>query len=263
MKKFLRFFISKQFLLNIAAIVLVWVLIIWIQSMYLDSFTNHDEEIAVPSFYQIHQDDLAEFTSGKDIKYTIVDSVFMDDWPKGTVCWQYPQPTDSTGMNVKPGREIQLSVVRTLPQMIAMPKVVDMSQRMAETTLQSLGLRTTVSYQPAVEGKGFVLKQLYNGQPIPVGQPIPKGTRIELVVAKGKTGEVTALPDLKGLTINEAKQRLLNLTLSLHVECETCETEEDEGNAIIINQSPNGGANANVSAGTTVTVWATKSGGTQ
>ena len=256
MKKFLRFFISKQFILNVLAIILVWGLIIFFQNMYLDSFTRHGEEISVPSFYKIHQDDLAEFTNGKEISYEIVDSVFMDDWPKGTICWQYPQPTDSTGMHVKPGREIQLSVVRVLPQMIKMPKVVFMSKRMAETTLESLGLRTKVSYQPASEGPGFVLKQLYNGTPVPVGQEIPKGTRIELVVSQGKSGETSALPDLKGLTINQARERLLNLTLSIHVECDC--TEEEQGEAIIINQSPNGGANANVSAGTTVTVWATK-----
>lgn len=258
MKKFFRFFISRQFLFNLVAILILWAIIIFGEKWYLDSFTRHGEEIAVPSFYEIHQDDLDQFIEGKEISYEIVDSVFLDGWPKGTVCWQYPRPSDSTGMTVKPGRKVQLSVVRTLPQMISMPNVVDMSKRMAETTLESLGLRTKVSYQPAVEGKGFVLKQMYNGINIPVGQPVPKGTRIELVVAQGQTGELSALPDLRGLTINEAKERLLNLTLSLHVECENCIDEADQGTAVIVNQSPNGGANVNVSAGTTVTVWASK-----
>jgi len=136
--------------------------------------------------------------------------------------------------------------------------VVDMSKRMAETTLASLGLRTTVTYKPHPAGKDFVMEQLINGKPIPPGTMIPKGTRIELVVAKGNTGESTPLPSLIGLTILQAQERLQSLTLSLHIECTTCLTEADFANALIGSQSPDGGEGVNVAAGSTITVWATK-----
>ena len=258
MKKFFRFLISKQFLINIGAIILLWIIIVVAELWYLKSSTSFGEKIEVPTFYKIHMDDLDEFIGDRDIKYTIQDSVYMDDWPKGTVCWQYPKPTDSSGMYVKSGREILLSVVPINPQMIKMPDVVDMSQRMAESSLQTIGIRTKVSYEPAIEGKGFVLKQLYNGQEIPPGKSIPKGSRIELVVSQGRTGETTSLPNLVGLTISEARERLSNLTLSLYPDCATCSTEEEVLNAVITSQNPAGGEGVNVSAGTTVTVWATK-----
>ena len=146
MKKILRFFISKQFLLNIVAIIIVWILVVVVESYYLKSSTNFGEKIEVPTFYKIHVDDLDEFVTGKNITYTIQDSVYIDGWPKGTVCWQYPKPTDSSGMYVKSGREILLSVVPVNPQMVKMPKVVDMSQRMAENTLNAMGIRTKISY---------------------------------------------------------------------------------------------------------------------
>lgn len=258
MKKFFRFFVSKQFLINVGAIILVWIIIIFAETTYLKSHTNFGEKIEVPTFYKIHIDDLDEFVGDKGIKYTIQDSVYMDDWPKGTVCWQYPRPTDSSGMYVKSGREILLSVVPLNPQMIKMPDVVDMSKRMAESSLEAIGIRTKISYEPASEGKGFVLKQLYNGQPIPPGTAIPKGTRVELVVAQGQTGETSSLPNLVGLTISQAKERLSNLTLSLYPDCQTCQTEADFMNAVITNQNPAGGEGVNVSAGTTITVWASK-----
>ena len=261
MKKFFRFFISKQFLLNLAGIILAWVLVVWIESLYLDSHTNHGQKIEVPSFYKIHMDDLDEFIAGKNIKYEIQDSVYLDDWPKGTVCWQYPRPTDSTGMYVKEDRVISLSVVPIRPKMIAMPKVVDMSKRMAENILSSLGIRTKISYEANPIGPDFVLKQLYKGQPIEPGMFVPKGSRIELVVSKGNSGEATPLPNLVGLTIKEARERLATLTLSIYPECETCLTEEDFENAVILSQSPAGGENVNVSAGSTITVWGVKSGG--
>ncbi|WP_070138030.1 PASTA domain-containing protein [Crocinitomix algicola] len=258
MKKFFQFFISKQFLYNLIAIAIVWAVIIFAEMAYLKSSTNFGEKIEVPTFYKIHMDDLDEFISGKNITYTIQDSVYMDDWPKGTVCWQYPKPTDSSGMSVKSGREILLSVVPINPQMIKMPKVTDMSQRMAESSLEAIGLRTKVSYQPASEGKGFVLKQTFKGKEIKPGTALPKGSRIELVVAQGSNGAATSLPNLVGLTISQAKERLSNLTLSLYTDCMTCETETDFANAVITEQNPRGGEGVSIAAGSTITVWATK-----
>lgn len=258
MKKFFRFLISRRYLKHILFILLVWALIIFVESWYLKSHTNFGEAIDVPSFYKVHADDLDQFISGKGISYEIKDSVYLDDWPKGTVCWQYPRPTDSTGMRVKPGRKIQLSIVPSSPKMVSVPKVVDMSKRMAQTTLEALGFRTTVSFKPAPEGKDFVLAQLYEGKPIVAGVQIPKGSRIELVVAKGNTGETSPLPNLIGLTISQARERLATLTLALHPECEGCLTESDFNNAVITNQNPAGGEGVNVSAGATITVWATK-----
>jgi len=245
-------------LFNVLAILIVWTIIIVAESFYLKSHTSFGEKIEVPAFYRVHMDDLDELIQGKNITYKIQDSVYIDDWPKGTVCWQYPKPTDSSGMYVKNGREILLSVVPINPQMIKMPNVVDKSKRIAESNLESIGIRTKVSYQPAIEGKGFVLKQLYNGEPIKEGTSIPKGSRVELVVAQGKTGETSSLPNLIGLTISEARDRLSNLTLSLFPNCETCNSEEDFLSAIISDQNPKGGEGVNVAAGTTITVWAAK-----
>jgi len=263
MKKFFRFFISKQFLLNLIGIVAAWAILIWVVFASLKSHTNWNEEVAVPSFYGVHMDDLDLMVKDSKIKYEIQDSVYLDDWPKGTVCWQHPRPTDSTGMYVKEGRTILLSVVPLKPQMVAVPKLAgEMSKRMAETTLSSYGLKSKVTYAPSPSGKGFVMEQKYNGKNIPAGTKIPKGSRIELVVSKGNTGEATALPNLVGLTIFEAQQRLLTLTVSTHVEYdESIVTEEDRMKAVITNQSPAGGENVTVAAGTTVTLWATKNSG--
>lgn len=206
-------------------------------------------------------DDLDEFVKDKGLEYEIVDSVYLDDWPKGTVCWQYPRPTDSTGMGIKQGRTIQLSVVPMSPKMICMTNVVDMSKRMGETTLNALGIRTKVSYKPNPAGSGFIMEQLYNGSRIDSGTFIPKGSRVELVVAKGKTGEATPLPNVVGFTIFEAQQRFSSLALSVFPECDNCTTEEEIMNAVITRQSPVGGETVQVAAGTTVTLWATYGSG--
>lgn len=263
MKKFFRFFISKQFLLNLAGIIVAWVILIWVVFASLKSHTNWNEEVAVPSFYGVHMDDLDLIVRDSEIDYEIQDSVYLEGWPKGTVCWQHPRPTDSTGMFVKEGRTILLSVVPLKPPMVAVPDLAgNMSKRMAETTLSSYGLKTKITYAPSPDGKGQVMEQKCNGRSIPAGTKVPKGTRIELVVSKGSSGEATALPNLVGLTIFEAQQRLLTLTVSPYFELdESVVTEEDRMKAIITNQSPAGGDNVTVAAGTTVTLWATKNTG--
>ena len=258
MMKFLRFFKSKKFIFNLIAIGIVWLIVIFGTKLYLSSHTNFGEKIVVPSFYKLHVDDLDEFISDKNIKIEIVDSVFMEGWPKGTVCWQHPMPSDSTGEFVKSGRLIQLSIVPTKPKMIKVPDVTEKSKRMAETQLESLGLRTRITYEPSVIGSGFVLAQKINGKDFKLGTVVPIGTVINIIVARGGQGESTALPNLVGLTITQAKERLLNLTLSLHHECETCITAQELENAVIVKQSPNGGMETSVAAGTIVTVWAEK-----
>lgn len=258
MMKFFRFFKSKKFILNLIAILIVWLIVIFGTKSYLNSYTSFGEKIEVPVFFKIHADDLDEFISGKNITYEIVDSIYLDGWPKGTVCWQHPMPSDLTGENVKNGRVIQLSIVPTKPRMIVVPKVDGKSKRIAESQLESLGLRAKITYEASTIGSGFVLKQKVNGKEFREGILVPKGTVIDLVVAKGGGGEATQLPNLIGLTISQAKERLLNLTLTLHHECLSCVNESDITNAVITSQSPSGGEEVSVAAGTTVTVWAEK-----
>ena len=202
-------------------------------------------------------DDLDEFVKDKNLNYKIVDSVYLDDWPKGTVCWQYPRPTDSSGMGIKENRVIELSVVPMSPTMVCIPKLVSRSKRMGETILESLGIKTKISYKPHPYGPGDILEALYNGHPIDSGTFIPKGSRIELVVSKGNSGEATPLPNVVGLTIKEAKDRFATLSLSIHIEVDGV-PEDQIMNAVISRQNPGGGENVTVAAGTTVTVWAAK-----
>lgn len=253
MIKYFKFLLSKKFIYNLIAIALVWIIIVFGTQYYLKSHTNFGQKIEVPSLYKIHYDELGELMKSKGLEYEIVDSIYMDGWPKGTVCWQYPMPTDSTKEFVKTGRIIQVSIIPNNPKMIVIPNVKDKSKRMAESLLESIGLRTKISYKPSNVGPGFVMEQLFNGKPVKENQSIPKGSVVEIVVAKGNGGAMTQLPNLVGLTISQAKTRLLNLNISIHPECPNC---SDIETAIIISQSPVGGEDAKVAAGSIVTVWA-------
>ena len=141
MRKVLNFIFSKKFIYNIIAIVLVWVIVVIGTTIYLKNHTSFGQKIEVPSLYEIHADELPELMAAKGLNFEVVDSVYVDGWPKGTVCWQYPRPTDSTAEYVKGGRVIQVSIVPFKPKMIKIPGVIDKSKRMAESQLESIGFR--------------------------------------------------------------------------------------------------------------------------
>ncbi|MCB0478844.1 MAG: PASTA domain-containing protein [Crocinitomicaceae bacterium] len=259
MKKYLKFFIGKVFLINLLVLIVVWIAIVWIEMAYLDSFTRHGQKIEVPNFYGVHKDALDDLVAGKNIQYEIVDSVYTTDFPPGVVIFQYPEPTDSTDVYMKEGRIIKLRLSKRT-KLVVMPRLNGkVSKRIAESLLESKGLTYTIDYKldPSVSGEGQVLQQLYKGEPIDSGVLIPIGSKIQLIVSKGLGGEEVNLPDFTGMTFSKVKQ--LSGSFSVKVmECSNCITEEDKANARVVKQLPLGGDGMTILSGTTLEVWLEK-----
>lgn len=253
MKTFLRFLISRQFLINLALVIVLWVVIVWGFFSYIESYGRFGEKIKVPDFVGLHIHDIDDFVKDKGIDYEVIDSVYVDDLPKGTVIKQIPLPTDSTGVFVKEGRKIKLSVVPLNERMVDVPDFRSKSKAMSEILMEIIGISAKIEFQPDEAGKDFVIDQKYKGKHIPPGTKIPKGTKITLVVSKGKSGTLEVVPSLNGLTLQEAQNKISTQALTIYHECNDCVSPEDLLTAKVVKQSP--GATAEVSAGSTLTVW--------
>lgn len=105
---------------------------------------------------------------------------------------------------VKNGRTIFLTVNKAEPPLTPMPNLMNLSFRSAEMILKSnkLVLGDT-SYKPDI-AKGAVLEQLYKGQPIRPGQMVPQGSRIDLVIGDGLGNTELNIPDVIGMSYEEA-----------------------------------------------------------
>jgi beta-lactam-binding protein with PASTA domain len=100
-----------------------------------------------------------------------------------------------------------------------------------------------------------VKEQKYKGKTIKAGERLRKGETVELILGQGSGGGMEPIPNLVGLTIDQANSRLGNVSLGLFVgSCEGCKNRKDSTLAIIYRQSPNGGGE--LSAGGEITVWA-------
>jgi eukaryotic-like serine/threonine-protein kinase len=255
-KKLGKFFISRKFLLNFVGIILFWIVLIWGTMRYFDSYTNHGQEIAVPNMISMNIADVPAILNGTDLKYEVIDSVYNPNLLEGTVVAQNPMPTDSTGMAVKEGRVIKLRVSKQT-RLVEVPYMVSKSRRFAESVLMAKGLRTRTTFVPSNEDQGSVISVKFKGKDLPKGAKLPINSVLELVVGQ-KTGSATVVvPDLMGLTINQAKSRLEGVGgLRIFPVYNDCYTTQDSLSAVIINQTPVAGDSSRIPVGSSITVFA-------
>ncbi|MCC5923078.1 MAG: PASTA domain-containing protein [Crocinitomicaceae bacterium] len=256
LKKWINFFKSRTFLINVGAIILFWVVLIWGTLGYFKSFTSHSEEVEVPNLINNNIEDLPLLLKNKPLRYEILDSIYHPNLVEGTIIYQDPLPTDSSGLSVKPDRLIKLRVSKQT-RLVEVPNVVSRSERFAVSSLNSRGLRVKVRYVPSIEEQGSVINQKYKGAPVQPKQKLPINSIIELEVGEKRGLDLVYVPNLIGFTIRDAQSRLESTgSLRLFATCSDCATQADSLNAIVISQSPVAGDSNKVSMGSTITVIA-------
>jgi len=259
LKKLGNFVWSKSFLINFASLILLYIILFNVVTCSLDSNTNHGVKIEVPNMVGKNSNDAKSLLAGTELNYLVLDSIYRPDLVAGTIVEQDPEATDSSSIYVKPGRTIKLRVSKRT-MLVEMPGLIDRSQRFAEGVLRNREFRYSIDYKPSREAHGAVISQLYQGKNIAEGAKLPIGSRIKLVVGRNEAGVPLELPNLYGLTIVEAKERvnsMLNMEFFVG-SCTGCITSADSSIARVYTQSPEYDEGAIVASGGSITVVATK-----
>lgn len=223
--------IRKSFLFNL---VIVLGLCAGLYALFFASlgwFTRHGEELKVPD------------VTGKDLKVALqqltqmgfdvqVDSAYDPSKKAFLILGQQPD----VGSVVKQGRTLFLTVNKTEPLQTAMPNLIGLSYRSAILILKSnrLVLGDT-SFKPDI-AKGAILEQTMNGVAVRPGQIISQGSVISLVIGDGLGETQMNVPDLIGMSYDEATTTLSASGLKVDAVWEGEIT--DSGSAIIYNQQP-------------------------
>jgi beta-lactam-binding protein with PASTA domain len=244
----IAFLRSRTFLKNILLLLILGVISFFVIQFWLASYTHHGENIPVPDLRGQKIAKLDAMLNEHDFHYTIVDSFYDPEKAAGTVLDQDP----AAKSKVKEGRMIYITINATTPPDVKMPDLVDVSFRQAEAILQSYGLMTgEIIYKPDL-AKNAVLEQRYKDKNIKAGTLIPKGSAIDLVLGDGLSENQISVPDLTGLTINEARAMLNHASLSIG----TINYEDNDSvNARIYRQSPEAGDDSYLPAGGNVDVY--------
>lgn len=161
------------------------------------------------------------------------DSIYVDTLARNAVLRQTPEADEV----VKKGRTVYLTVNRVIAPQVDMPNLVGFSIKSAETYLKVLGLRLGSIQMVPDQNKNVVIDQLVNGQPIAPGSKIPSGTLIHFLVGDGGASGGMFMPDLVGLTYEQAKAQLISLGLNLGVVTVNGSIV-DSASAFVFDQNP-------------------------
>ncbi len=230
------------------------VIISWIILCSLKFYTSPGDKVKVPDFRGIAVTELDKFAGEKGVDYMIIDSIFDPKGQKGIVIGQDPQPNAMA----KEGRTIYVTVSSTRPQLVKLPNLIDLSLKTAAATLETYGLKQgRIRY---LDGLPVVLRMQFNGADIKAGTMIEKGSVVELYVGRGLAGGDGRVPDLNGLTKEEAINILQSkgLTPGAVIFDGTFLTSADSAAAIVFKQSPTMGDSLQLKPGAFIDIYLRK-----
>jgi len=192
-------------------------------------------------------------TRARKLRFKVSDSVFISHEARGTVIDQNPAPN----FRVKENRTIFLTINAMNPERVSMPDVTGVSLRQARAIIETRGLEVgTLIYVPDI-ALNNVLRQQYKGEDIKPGEMVIRGEKIDLILGEGLSTRTTYVPDLLYLTLEEARNRILESSLNLGATLfdNTVETEEDSLDAFIWRQRPEYEIDIQIRLGSIIDLW--------
>ena len=168
--------------------------------LYLPWVTNHGEEIIVPNLDGMTLEEIETVLDARDLTYEVADCTYVNGQKPLTVVSQYPKQNAT----VKAGRKIFLTINTDMAPMVNLPDVIGRSENSAKNYLLGMGLMVAnTEYIPAIE-KNTVLKLKKSGLEITPNTELPKGSEITLVVGDGFGNTNVTVPDIVGMSYDEA-----------------------------------------------------------
>jgi beta-lactam-binding protein with PASTA domain len=232
MGKFTAYIKTKSFRNNLLTAIGTVIGILLIAFFSLRFYTKHGEGLEVP---QVKGLTLAQAVSKLEdlgLRYEI-DSVYVMDKPPGIVTDQDPDANTF----VKGNRTVYLTINTTQAPNVKFPDIENKTLREAQAILESYRLKLgDTTYKPDI-AKDWVLEAYFGGQLIKAGEILPTGSRINLTLGDGLGEEEIELPNLVGLTIDEAKFSLKGAKLIMGQITYDGQIT-DSANAVIVTQFP-------------------------
>lgn len=246
----LKYFKSREFFITLAILVgvavLAYVLLFFV---FLPYYTNHGEETEVPDVSKLKLDQAIAKFEEAGLRYEVADSLYLLQMEPLAVISQDP----IGGSKVKPGRRIYLTVNKVVAPTVKFPNVLSGTQYEAKLRLEGAGLVLgKVEFRP-YEFADLVLEASHKGKKIKEGDEISKGSKIDLVVGRGRGDAKVEIPDLVGQTSDAAIATLLRLGLSFGKM--TFDPASTKPQGTVARQYPNYAPGDSIHVGQEVDIW--------
>jgi beta-lactam-binding protein with PASTA domain len=232
---------------------LLLLLLLFLGSLSL--LTQHGKTMKIPAVAGMSYADAKKTLESQGFDVQVQqDSVYTDTIPPLRVVKQFPEADNL----VKVNRTVYLTLNRSQAPIVQMPNVVSMSLRNATMVLHQYGLRIGDTIFKPDFARNSVLDQQYKGASIKPGTQIQQGSSVTLVLGNGIGEASFIVPDLFGLTYQQAKARLDSSALIFGAVVRDPDVR-DTTEAYVYRQSPEQfneeGQPSRIHPGQTVDVW--------
>ncbi|MCS6795582.1 MAG: PASTA domain-containing protein [Raineya sp.] len=194
--------------------------------------TRHNETITVPNLIGVSLEGLEDKLKKAGFQLVVQDTIYDKNYRLNTIVEQRP----IAGTPVKEGRKIYVIITPKTTPKVKVPDLRGMSYQMAMAKIRTLQLEVgAIRFKPDIAADA-ILGQEIDGKPLKPGEYVTVGTRIDLVIGSGVGDEEFDVPELEGLTLEEAKEILEANNLQLGHVTEVPDADEPAG--IVVQQTP-------------------------
>jgi serine/threonine-protein kinase len=197
-------------------------------NVLLTKLVHSRNEVAVPNVIKLKQADAERIIDTAGLSFSVAGETFDASVPEGSVVSQDPM----AGSMVREGREVHV-VVSKGGNVITVPDVIGMPQRMAEVMVRNLGLLV------AIDGDVYSLytkKNAVSQQDPAAGAVVDRGAVVHIRISDGfPPAGVLVLPRLVGKTKEQAEALLKQLGITYTITQKTPDITEQVG--IVVAQS--------------------------
>lgn len=180
-KDFFSFRQNKYFWVNLIAMIVVVIGLLFGTLKGLDIYTRHGEAVVVPDVKGMSVGEAERIFGSHSLTCLVSDSTYVKDLPAGCILEYNP----SAGQKVKEGRIIYLTINTLSVPLQVVPDVADNSSlRQAEARILASGFKLAEIQYMAGE-RDWVYGVKYNGRLLTMGEKVPMGATLTLMVGDG------------------------------------------------------------------------------
>jgi len=217
---------------KIAGLGLAFILVAGISAyLTLALIIKSEDTVIVPSLEGNDVVYALELLTELELNTKVKGSEYTADIPKNYVVFQEPQP----GAEIKKGRDVKI-ILSKGPKTVSMPNLLDLSLQQANIILEEYGIcqgELSRTYNKKVE-KDHIIAQVPSQ-----GTMISRGGCVDLLISMGVQSKAFKMPDLIGLTLEDALQSIEKVKLVIG-EIKSSHHKNKPRN-IIVKQAPTSG----------------------
>ncbi len=193
--------------LILSIIVMIFIFSIVAEYLVMPVYTRQNQNKVMMDVKNRNLNDAIKLLKSENYRYEVSDTLYTNKFSLGTIIDQYPKPNT----RVKSGRTVRLKIAHP-EKSVAIPNLIGQSRRSAELELNQMGLlidTVYTEYNPEYPN-GTIAWQYPKA-----GDRRKKGMGIQITVSKGMPPNFFQVPNLIGLSINQAKDLIFKSRLKV------------------------------------------------